>query len=103
MKAILGCLAALTILSACDEPRESKSDASDQSDVGRFVIVHSPHLEVDTMLLDTVTGRSWQLVNVGSDKNQELAWQPVTLEPNNGPTGRRPLPPSPSPPPSNSN
>lgn len=99
MKAIIGCLAALALLSACDEP---KPDAPEPSDVGRWVIVHSPHIESDTMLLDTATGRTWQLVNAGTVKDQELDWQPVTAEPYNGHLpGRRP-PPTNSAAPSNS-
>lgn len=33
------------------------------------------------MLLDTATGRTWQLVNVGgAADNEVLAWQPVVRE-----------------------
>lgn len=28
---------------------------------GRYVVVHSPHVQRDTILLDTATGRTWQL------------------------------------------
>lgn len=48
---------------------------------GRWTIIHSPQVERDTMLLDTATGRTWQLVNVGgAADNEVLAWQPVVRE-----------------------
>ena len=28
---------------------------------GRYVVVHSPHVQRDTLLLDTATGKTWQL------------------------------------------
>ena len=40
---------------------------------GRYEIVHSPHLERDTMLLDTETGRTWGLV---IEKDDSYAWEP---------------------------
>lgn len=100
MKAILGCLSALAVLSSCDAPQP---DAPEPSEVGRYVIIHSPQIEADTMLLDTVTGRTWQLVNAGTVKDQELLWQPVTAEPYNGPPPGRRLPPTNAAAPSSSN
>ena len=45
--------------------------------IGRYTIIHSPEVERDTMLLDTATGRTWQLVQVGSGDNGALAWEAV--------------------------
>jgi hypothetical protein len=47
------------------------------SEVGRYVIVHSPQVERDTMLLDTVTGRTWQLQTLTYLVSDPLAWEPV--------------------------
>jgi hypothetical protein len=52
---------------------------------GRYTIIHSPQVERDTMLLDTATGRTWQLVNNGTDQQEVLAWQPVARYPNSDP------------------
>jgi hypothetical protein len=62
------------------EPKPSdKFDASTatpaQSEVGRYTIIHSPQIERDTMLLDTETGDTWQLVQ--TSKDGDLAWQSV--------------------------
>jgi hypothetical protein len=42
---------------------------------GRYTIIHSPEVESDTMLLDTQTGKTWQLVQVKD--GGPLEWQPV--------------------------
>jgi hypothetical protein len=42
---------------------------------GRFEIIHSPHLERDTQLLDTYTGRSWVLVE---KTGGGMGWEEVT-------------------------
>jgi hypothetical protein len=34
--------------------------------IGRYVIVHSPHVQRDTILLDTVTGKTWQQRTINS-------------------------------------
>jgi hypothetical protein len=52
---------------------------------GRYTIIHSPLLERDTMLLDTATGRTWQLVNNGPADQEVLQWQPVARYPNPDP------------------
>ena len=38
----------------------------------RYVIVHSPHLQRDTQMLDTATGRTWLLVE---DADKNLVWE----------------------------
>lgn len=32
--------------------------------VGRYIIVHSPHTQRDTVLLDTATGKTWEQVRI---------------------------------------
>lgn len=46
-------------------------------EIGRYVIIHSPIVERDTMLLDTVTGRTWQLMQESDLNDEPLAWSPV--------------------------
>jgi len=50
---------------------------------GRYAIFHSPHIERDTMLLDTATGDSWVLTE--AYKDGPLFWQlmPRKGAPNN--------------------
>jgi hypothetical protein len=45
--------------------------------VGRYVIVHSPQAERDTILLDTATGRTWSRVQVTDVNDQPPAWDPM--------------------------
>jgi len=44
---------------------------------GRYVIVHSPHIQSDTMLLDTATGKTWQLTRFVDRDGEPVAWDPV--------------------------
>lgn len=49
---------------------------------GRYVIVHSPHLQSDTVLLDTLTGKTWQLQkDTTRDAN---IWVPLARSDNPG-------------------
>ncbi len=47
---------------------------------GRYVIVHSPHVQRDTVLLDTLTGKTWQLQR-NSDRDADV-WVPLAREDN---------------------
>jgi len=47
------------------------------SEVGRYTIVHSPHIQSDTVLLDTVTGQTWQLVQAADLNGDPVIWQPM--------------------------
>ena len=49
---------------------------------GRYVIVHSPHIQGDTVLLDTVTGRTWLLVQDSSRNDDPTYWTPMAREDN---------------------
>lgn len=51
-----------------------------QQQEGRFVIVHSPHARIDTMLLDTATGRTWELVRYTNLQDEPRVWVPVRQE-----------------------
>jgi hypothetical protein len=44
---------------------------------GRYVIVHSPHIQSNTMLLDTLTGKTWQLTKFVDREGEPVAWEPV--------------------------
>ncbi|HEX7856254.1 MAG TPA: hypothetical protein VF489_09065 [Sphingobium sp.] len=45
---------------------------------GRFVIVHSPHVQRDTVLLDTATGKTWQLQSAAFREGEPEVWEPMT-------------------------
>lgn len=45
--------------------------------VGRYVIVHSPHAREDMMLLDSATGRTWSAISVTDVNTDPTAWEPV--------------------------
>jgi hypothetical protein len=46
------------------------------TDVGRYAIIHSPHVENDTILLDTETGQTWRQVSVTDVKEDPYVWIP---------------------------
>ncbi len=58
-------------------PHPTVSDfwPSDQNGAGRFRIFFSPHARADTFLLDTQTGRVWQLKGLNGEP---AAWAPMT-------------------------
>ena len=60
-------------LASCDALKSNCNASAAGPAVGRYVIFHSPHVESDTMLLDSVTGKTWQLVTLGKDKG--MGWQ----------------------------
>ncbi len=51
---------------------------------GRYVIVHSPHVQSDTVLLDTATGKTWQLTQDNSREGSPTAWAPMARIDNMG-------------------
>lgn len=71
---------------ACDGGSQSPSS----SEVGRWAIVHSPHVERDTILLDTATGDSWGLVLLGDGQDSPYAWQYIGKV--GGPGGQHSVP-----------
>lgn len=44
---------------------------------GRYVIVHSPHIQSDTVLLDTATGKTWVLRQDSSRQGDLVGWVPM--------------------------
>jgi len=59
--------------SAQDRPREPR--APDQ--YGRFVITFSPHARADTFLLDTQTGKVWELIRYTDLEGEPRVWRAV--------------------------
>lgn len=49
------------------------------SPTGRYSIVYSPHIQRSTMLLDTATGKTWNLVTLGEEEDSGYGWEPVPL------------------------
>lgn len=47
---------------------------------GRYTIVHSPHVQKDTVLLDTATGKTWILVEDTS--RDAFFWSPLARKDN---------------------
>ncbi|MBB3692454.1 hypothetical protein [Sphingomonas sp. BK580] len=45
------------------------------------MIVHSPHVQKDTILLDTATGKTWQLAIDGS-RGDAVFWTPLARQDN---------------------
>ncbi len=78
MKTVLIITVASAALIGCTQPQSQPAPVSapTQGGVGRFTIIHGPD-ERDTILLDTVNGHTWQLVNNGTEQAQDLAWRPV--------------------------
>lgn len=84
MRGIL--LFAVLGLASCNQPfgthaAQPTQAGSQTSQVGRWTIIHSPHVQRDTMLLDTVTGQTWLLVTLGEDQNSGFGWEPVAKLP----------------------
>jgi hypothetical protein len=44
---------------------------------GRYIIVHSPHIQRDTVLLDTVTGKTWVMVTITGREGEPVVWDPM--------------------------
>lgn len=55
-------------------PVSNTVDSVPQS-VGRFIIVHSPQVERDTILLDTATGKTWSAIEDTSYVGAPAAWE----------------------------
>lgn len=45
--------------------------------VGRYLIVHNQHDERETMLLDTATGKTWELTEFPELKGSPMGWEEV--------------------------
>ncbi len=74
------CLILVSIeLAACNWPSETPP---------RFQIVFSPHAARDTFLLDTATGRVWQLTSFSYLDGEPVAWDLMTRIDNKDDFGR---------------
>ena len=70
------CILALALAFAI--PNVSNAQAGPVGAPGRFVIVHSPHTQRDVMLLDTATGKTWQLQTDPSRMGEPSFWVPMS-------------------------
>ena len=61
----------------------SENKAVQGAPIGRFTIVHSPHVQRDTVLLDTATGKTWQLVEFSFLEDEPVGWAPMSRQDNN--------------------
>lgn len=61
-------------------PNQSETAPPAASPVGRFTIVHSPHTQRDTILLDTATGKTWSQYERTNEGNS-AAWDPMPIDP----------------------
>jgi hypothetical protein len=61
-------------------PRNTVNDfwPSGQNGEGRFRIFFSPHARADTYLLDTQTGKVWQLTQFTGLNGEPTAWVPMS-------------------------
>ena len=67
-------LMCLAMAAGCSKPAGKPSPGAD---LGRYVIVHSPQVERDAILLDTETGRTWSRVEVTDLTDEPVAWAPM--------------------------
>jgi hypothetical protein len=80
MRSGIAILVTCLLVSGCDQRAKAPAAyvapeaAVRSSEVGRYTIIHNPGGERDSKLVDTVTGRSWQLV----EANGERSWLPIT-------------------------
>lgn len=92
MRNLLACCMSVLALTGCYQQPESKAAPAQSpaslaavtapapatpSEVGRYVIVHSPHIERDTVLLDTETGQTWQLSQLTDINGEPTVWVPM--------------------------
>jgi hypothetical protein len=76
LKPLLSAVAVL-IVAGCQQQQPPPAAPPRFSEVGRYVIVQSPHAERDTTLLDTVTGRTWRSMAQVGLSNAPTAWEPM--------------------------
>ena len=73
--AIIGAAASVVFLSGCGPASTNSTASTPPSEIGRYVIVHSSQVERDTILLDTVTGKTWSRVVVTDLQDEPAAWE----------------------------
>ena len=62
---------------SCSQSPAPAAAAAPIPQVGRYVIVHSPQTEKDTMLLDTATGKTWEEIEYTDLNDSPTVWSPV--------------------------
>jgi hypothetical protein len=71
-------VAAFIAVGGCDRLGMGKvSEPVKPPEIGRYVIVHSPQVERDVILLDTVTGKTWSRVELSDVVDEPVAWEPM--------------------------
>ena len=69
------CLGMCLVLTSADaSAQESRSDLFSQQP-GRYQIVMNPQVRADTFLLDTATGKIWQMAKLTDMKGEPVVWQ----------------------------
>lgn len=67
------------LFAGCERPANQNLDASPDdgqaSEIGRWTIIYSPHVQRSTMLIDTETGDTWVLVSLGDGENAGFGWE----------------------------
>lgn len=66
---------------------QAVTPANDRATEGRFQLVISPHLRADTFLIDTSTGRIWQMTEFSALEGKPVAWQEMTIIDDKGELG----------------
>lgn len=79
-----GSAIAILLLCGCRpaQPGVVADNSAQPAQVGRYAIVHSPHIQRDTILLDTATGRTWQQVVYNDLENHPVGWEPMARSDN---------------------
>jgi hypothetical protein len=72
------------LVAGCGQISPDSTETNDDHDTeaapaGRFTIIHSPHMRRDTMLLDTSSGQTWQLVQREPGEDSDPVWQSVEM------------------------
>jgi hypothetical protein len=76
MKSLVGVLL-LSSLASCGQLTSHSSSEDQKVQIGRYVIVHSPHIQSDTVLLDTATGKTWEEVTFSYLEGDPDGWRPM--------------------------
>ncbi len=81
MRIVTFLVASLAVAGCNDQPKKAESAptpaVATQLSIGRYVIVHSPQVERDTILLDTMTGKTWQQVEFSDLQDGPSGWDPM--------------------------
>jgi hypothetical protein len=77
-RSVIVIIGAATLAGCTQAPQQAAvQPAPKPSEVGRYVIVHSPQVERDTVLLDTLTGRTWVETEITDLPGKPVVWEPM--------------------------